>query len=144
MKKWTLVFISFTFFTLFNTAWADSNTAATKQVIEQWFAAMKDKNLEQAASYLAPQFVSIHTDGIVRNKTQELTLIKNLQMKSYHLSDFQYSQSNNVITVTYKDDGIEKIDNQPITTKPAGRMAVLQKINKKWLIIAYANLDTLS
>jgi len=110
-------------------------------VIENWFAAMKTNQVDQAASFLAPQFVSLHTDGIVRNKTGEVALIRNLHMKNYHLTNFKFSTSGDIIIVTYQDKGSEQIDNQSIDSKPAGRMAVLQKQGNQWLIVAYANLD---
>jgi hypothetical protein len=125
--------------------WVKSNPdyKASKHVIEDWFAAMKDGNVTLAGTYLAHDFVSLHTDGITRNKSEELTLIKNLHMQGYRLSGFKFSQSGDVIVVTFKDQGIEKIDNRAIGSKPAGRMAVLQKIDDKWEIVAYANLDTI-
>jgi ketosteroid isomerase-like protein len=126
----------------FAPAWAGDNETA-KQVIEDWFAAMKAGDMDKAGSYLSPQFVSIHTDGIVRNKDQELTLIKNLHMKSYSLSDFKYSNSGDTIIVTYKDTGEEKIDNKKIGAGAKGRMAVVQKQGNSWLIIGYANMDTI-
>lgn len=121
----------------------DESFAKAQQLIQSWFQAMQQKNIDMAASFLAPEFVSIHTDGIVRNKEGEVKLIKDLNMKQYKLTDFKFSQSGNIIVVTYKDAGVEKIDNKPIATKPAGRMAVLQKQDDKWLIVAYANLDTI-
>lgn len=125
-----------------SSAWANTDTKAAQGVIENWFKAMKEDNQTQAAEYLAPGFVSIHTDGIVRNKSEEMDLIKNLHMKDYQLTAFKFSNNNkDIIVVTFKDAGNEKIDNKPIADKAAGRMAVLQKDKGKWMIIAYANLD---
>lgn len=142
MNKW--IFRCYLAFILcISSAWATTNNDLNnaQHIIENWFAAMKDKQYTTAASYLAPQFTSLHTDGIVRNKQQEMELIKNLDMTSYHLSNFKFTQSDNNIVVTYKDDGVEKIDNKEIASKPAGRLAVLQNQKGKWLILAYANLD---
>ena len=143
MKKWILASIACLFLSGFTTVWADvtPDTTAAQTVIENWFAAMKDQQIDKASNLLAPQFTSIHTDGIVRDKNQELDLIKKLQMKAYHLSDFKFSQSDNVIVVTFKDKGIEKIDKKSIGEKTAGRMAVLEKKGNDWVVLAYANLD---
>ena len=139
MKKWIL---SSMFLFCFTSAYAVENTdAMAKKIIDNWFAAMKQNDVDKAGSYLAPQFVSIHTDGKVRNKIQEMQLIKNLNMQDYHLTHFKFSNSGNSIVVTYKDEGVEKIDNKKIGSKAAGRMAVLQKQGSQWLILAYANLD---
>jgi hypothetical protein len=143
MKKFILLGI---LISLFTSAWAnETDQKAARQVIENWFASMKSDDATKAGTYLSPKFVSIHTDGIVRNKKQELTLIKNLHMKSYNLTNFKYSIINdNTIVVTYKDNTAEKIDNKSVGAGPAGRMAVLQKEHDDWLIIAYANLDKIS
>lgn len=150
MKKWVMLSVACMFVALLSISWAAATTTTTstintenkiaQNVIEDWFATMKN-DPAQAGRYLAPQFTSIHTDRIVRNKEQEIELIKNLQMKEYHLSGFAFSRSGDAIVVTYNDQGSEKIDNESIDAAPAGRMAVLQKQGKKWLILAYANLD---
>ncbi len=145
MKKRILISLLcvFTAFSSPALAKPDGNSKAAQTVIENWFAAMKSQDISKAASFLAPQFISIHTDGIARNKEQEVALLKNLHMKAYKLTDFKFSQSGDVIAVTYKDKGVEKIDNSAIGAKAAGRMAVLQKQGEQWLIVAYANLDNI-
>lgn len=145
MKKRILLCISLFLISLHTSVWAnETDQKAAKQVIENWFASMKTGDIKKTATYLSPKFVSIHTDGMVRSKEQELALIKNLHMQNYNLTNFKYSEVNNAIIVTYKDNGVEKIDNEPIGAGPAGRMAVLQKENDNWQIIAYANLDKIS
>lgn len=147
MKHRILLGISIFLITISSSVWANAfEQQAAKEVIENWFAAMKEADVMKAGTYLSPQFVSIHTDGIVRNKEQELNLIKNLHMKNYKLTDFQYAQNNDTIVITYKDEGSEKIDGKSIEAGPAGRMAVLQKDKgkDKWIIIAYANLDKIN
>lgn len=131
-----LVFLSF-----FSLAWAQDSTdsQSAQTLIQNWFAALKSGDVNKAASFLSPQFVSIHTDGVVRNKSEEIELIKRLQMKSYNLSNFKTVPSGDVVVVTYIDQGEELIDNKLISPKPAGRMAILQKQNGQWLILAYAN-----
>lgn len=144
MKQRILLGISIFLMTMTTSVWANqADQKAAREVIENWFASMKAEDIAKAGSYLSPQFVSIHTDGKVRNKDQELELIKKLQMKNYKLTDFKYAEADNTIIVTYKDDGMEKIDSKSIESGPAGRMAVLQKDKNKdkWIIIAYANLD---
>lgn len=143
MKKWIFSIFIFMFLSPFSMASTDvsNHNNQAKTVIENWFAAMKNQQFDKAAGFLAPQFVSIHTDGIVRNKQKEMSLIRHLNMKSYKLANFKFSQSGNVMVVTYKDQGSETIDKEAINKKPAGRMAVLQRQNNKWLILAYANLD---
>ena len=84
MRRWIKHSIAFFAITVATNAFAHTNTtfAAAQSIIEGWFAAMKDKQYDKAASFLAPEFVSIHTDGIVRNKKGEVELMKNLNMPS--------------------------------------------------------------
>jgi len=142
MKKMIFATLAFLFVSFSTYAWANEKTEA-QNVIENFFAAMKAQQLDTAANFLAPQFFSIQTDGITRDKNAEMVLIKNIHMKKYHLSDFKFSQSGDIIVVTFKNKGEEKIDKKPIGTQTAGRMAVLQKQDGKWLIVAWANLDTI-
>jgi hypothetical protein len=144
MKKWIFTLFTFVFLSSMTSAWAGSDDQAAQATIENWFTAMKNGQMDKASEFLAPEFVSIHTDGIVRNKEQEMKLIKNLNMKDYQLSNFKFSQSDNTMVVTYMDKTTEKIDNKSVGKAAAGRMAVLQKKNDKWIIIAYANLDKIS
>jgi hypothetical protein len=146
MKKWMCLVLSLMFVSL--NAWAiSSDEKAAQATIESWFAAMKNDDYTKAASLLSPQFVSVHTDRIVRDKAQEMELIKNLDMKSNQLTDFKFSRSGDAIVVTYNDATTEKIDNNPVASGAAGRMAVLQKQKEKgknkdkWIILAYANMD---
>lgn len=143
MQAWIKNSVALLTITVASSAFAHTNTAfeAAQSIIEGWFTAMIDKKYDAAADFLAPEFVSIHTDGIVRNKKAEIELIKKLNLQAYKLSDFEFVQSGDVITVTYKDKGVEKIDNKTVGAKTTGRMAVLQKQGDKWLILAYANLD---
>jgi hypothetical protein len=140
MKQWIVTSITILSLGFASSVYA-GDTDKAQQVIESWFMAMKDKQYDKAAEFLAPEFVSIHTDGIVRNKEQEIKLIKNLNMKSYNLNSFKFSESDDVIIVTFKDKGDEKIDNKHIAHADTGRMAVLQEQNDNWKIVAYANLD---
>ncbi len=111
-----------------------------KQKLEDWFSAMQAKDMDKAASFLAPEFVSVHTDQIVRSKDEEIALIKNLNQTSHHLSDFKFFHSGDVVTVTFKNKGRETIDKKKIAKPAALRMAVFQKQGDQWLIIAYANM----
>lgn len=142
MKKRIFISIVLALF-VFPSAWAQTNVNFSKAqaTIKSWFAAMKDRQIDKAAGYLAPKFTSIHTDGKVRNKAQEIELIKKLNMESYYLTDFRFVQSGDIIIATYQDKGSEKIDNQDVNPQSAGRMAILQKNKDKWIILAYANLD---
>lgn len=142
MKKQFWIGIFLLFFSLCANTWANTkDDQAVQETIHSWFMAMKNNQPQVAAGYLAPRFLSIHTDGIVRNKAEEVHLIENLHMKEFHLTNFKFSQAGNIMVTTFMDTGVEKIDDRAISPQKAGRLAVLQKKNDTWMLIAYANLD---
>lgn len=145
MKKWiaALTTLCLLLTTSICLAAEDTDFSQAKKVIENLFAALKANEVDKVADMLSPHYLSIHTDGITRDKAAEMELVKNLHMTKYELSDFHFSKSGDIIVITYKDKGIEKIDDRTIAPEAAGRMAVLQKEGDKWLIVAYANLDKL-
>ena len=98
MKKWILVGVAISFFGYFANVGADtaSDNKAAQTTVENWFAAMKNTP-ESAGKYLLPEFVSIHTDCVARDKNQEMALIKNLHMKDYHLSNFKFGPTRDMV-----------------------------------------------
>jgi hypothetical protein len=140
MKKSIVFGLTFLMLSFFSSAYANQNYDAAKNTIQGWFEAMKSGDSNKAGSYLSSAFTSVHTDGKVRDKAQEINLIKNLHMTAFKLDNFKVSQNGNVLVVTFKDKGVESIDKSTIGAGSALRMAILQKQNDKWLIIAYANL----
>ena len=143
MKKWILHSFTIIFLLLSNTIWADTNpTDAAKQVIQDYFSALKDHKIQKAGDLLAPQFIYVRIDGIPRNKDQMIDLLNKGQFHSFELKDFKFSQSGDIIIATYNNSAAGKTkDNKQYTSKPIPRMTVLQKQGDKWLIVAHANLD---
>lgn len=123
--------------------WAedDPNFVRAKNIVSDWFAAMLDKELDKVGAYMAPNFVSIHGDGVVRDKAQELQLVKAMNMPVYHLTNFKFKSSANTITVIFACENITKANKKPNPPKMGYHMIVLQKDLDQWLIISYANLD---
>jgi len=144
MKRFALMLGILASFTLASSAWSlTPEETAAQTIIKNWFVAMQKHDVDKAGAYLAPTFVSVHTDGIVRDKAGELALIKNIGMEKHTLTDFQTVKTGCSWVVTFKDKGVEKIDNNMIAPGAALRMAVLQKINGQLQIFAYANLDSI-
>lgn len=145
MKKCLAIFFGFLFIFTTN-LWAneDPDFKLIQKNLEDLFAAADTNQFDKADSLFAPQVLAVHTDGMVRDKAGMVEEIKHLHMKSYKLTDFRFSRSDDVIIVTFKDQGIEKIDNENLVNKPALRLAVFQKQGDKWLIIAYANMAELT
>lgn len=121
--------------------WAgdDEDFNQIKSNLQNLFELVKNKQFDKVGDLLAPQTVFVYTDGVARNKDAEMNLIKNINLKSYKLSDFQFSRSGDVVVVSFKDEGVEKVENKMLEPVKATRLAVFQKQGDKWLIIAYGN-----
>lgn len=100
---------------------------------------MKSFNLQALESKIAPEFQSIHPDGS-RNKTGELELIKNLNLRHFSLSNFKITESGDMLIVTYLVSAPETIDERRLSSKPAPRMSIWKKKDGQWQWIAHANL----
>lgn len=111
-------------------------------IIKSWFTSITQKNLAEASKLLAKQFISLHTDARARNKTEELTLIRHLNMRLPTITNFQAIRNNNVIIATYRVAVAEYINGKLYSTQPMPRMTILQRNKKgRWLILAHVNLS---
>jgi len=139
----SLVFLSVLFFSnISQAAETSSDVKAAQSIIENFYAALKNKQVDQAVALVAPQFVGLTTTYNFVDKDKEVELIKNVDLKDYTLSDFKFSQSGDVIVATFKNASVGIRKGKKYSHQPIGRMMVLQKQNDKWLILAFANLTT--
>lgn len=140
MKK-MLVFLVSLLLAISTNCWAgdDEDFNQIKNNLETIFANIKVEQLDKVKDFIAPQAIFMFSDGIARDKANQLNLTKNIDMKNYKLSDFRFSRSGDVVVVTFKDEGVETINNKKLESGKQSRLAVFQKQGDKWLIIAYAN-----
>ncbi len=110
---------------------------------KQMWADMKALNMTAIEKKIAPEFQSIHLDG-PRNRTQEISLIKNLSLGNFTLSNFKTTHQDETMIVTYTIFVAETIDERHLSTKPSLRMSVWKKDkNNQWQWLAHANLISL-
>ena len=135
----TVILLPKTYANLPNTSYA-YHTAYP--IIKGWFTNMTKRNFSEVDKMLADTFVSLHIDAQTRSKAQELRLIRNLNMRTPSITNFEATRSHNVIIATYQVSVSEYINGKHYSTKPSPRMTVLQRNDKgKWLILAHANLN---
>lgn len=103
---------------------------------------IKAKDWVAVKAKIAPGFQSVHPDG-PRDKTGEIALIEGLNIGKYKLSDFDVSQSEDSLIVTYWVSVKETIDGKRLSGKPAQRLSVWKKTAAGWQWIAHANLNPL-
>lgn len=113
------------------------------QLVQQLWTDMKNKDMAAIDKLIAVGFQSAHDDGIVRNRSQEISLIKGLHMGNYKLENFTVSQEGPVLIVTYTVQVAETIDNEHLDSSPALRMTIFLKTNKGWKWIAHNNFKAI-
>jgi len=101
---------------------------------------IKAKNWEAVESKIAEGFQSVHPDG-ARDRANEISLIKNLNVGQVAFNDFRSTMSGDNIVVTYMISVQETIDLEQLPTKPTPRMSVWQKGTQGWQWICHANLN---
>jgi hypothetical protein len=103
---------------------------------------MHDNNWEEIERFISPAFQSIHEDG-ARSGLQEIELIRGLDLGHYHLNDFNCTQSDDVIVVSYFVMVPETIDGQQLPGKKSARMSVWHRMGDRWYWLSHSNLANL-
>ncbi|HXO92704.1 MAG TPA: nuclear transport factor 2 family protein [Candidatus Acidoferrum sp.] len=106
----------------------------------QMWADFKAKDWEAVERRIADGFQSIHPDG-PRDRAGEITLIKNLNLGEFTLSNFKSTVNGDNIVVTYMIAVKETIDQERLATKTTPRLSVWKKGTHGWQWICHANLN---
>ncbi|MEW6053332.1 MAG: DUF4440 domain-containing protein [Nitrospirota bacterium] len=113
-----------------------------ESLVRQLWVDMKTNNMESIEKKMGAGFQSIHQDG-ARNREQELSLIRELNLGEYILSEFKVTQNGEVVIATYSVSVEETIEGKRLSKKPAPRLSVFLKTESGWQWIAHANLKAL-
>ncbi len=105
----------------------------------QMWEDMKHSDYKAVEEKIAKQFQSVHTFGALTREA-EIELIKKLYLGTYEISDLKFTESGDVIVVTYLISVREKIKAHQLSEKPAPRLSVWKKNDGEWQWIAHANL----
>lgn len=120
-----------------------SHASEGERLERQIWADAKALNFKELEKKIAPEFQSLHLDG-VRNRAGELDLIKELHLGDYYLSNFKVSHDNDTIVVTYSVSADETIDLRHLSPKATWRMSVWKKNHAhQWQWISHTNLHSL-
>ena len=107
---------------------------------KQMWEDIKAKNWDVVESKIAEGFQSVHPDG-ARDRTSEISLLKNLNVGRVEFNDFKSTMSDDNIVVTYLISVQETIDLEQLPTKPTPRLSVWKKGARDWQWICHANLN---
>jgi len=106
----------------------------------QMWADFKVKDWKAVERRIAEGFQSIHPDG-ARDRAGEISLIENLNLGEFTLSNFKTTVNGDNVVVTYKMAVQETIDQIHLPTGPAPRLSVWKKGTHGWQWICHANLN---
>jgi hypothetical protein len=102
--------------------------------------AMAGRDLQAVESMLAPGFLSIHEDG-ARDRSQEISLIANLDLGDYTLTEFRETREGASIVVCYFVETSETLDGERIPKRKSARSSVWLMTPNGWQWIHHANLN---
>ena len=105
----------------------------------QMAADIRAKNWKAVESRIAEGFQSVHPDG-VRDRTEEIALLKKMNMGEFTLSNFKSTNIGDNIVVTFTMTVMETIDGKRLPAKPEYRLSVWKKGVSGWQWICHANL----
>jgi len=106
-----------------------------------WWENMQSKNINAVEKAISPSFQSIGSSGIV-GRDKFISIVKNLTLGKYTLSEFKVLQSDNVLVISY----ITTIANEAVygveqSNKPPGRLDVWQNTSLGWQIVSHADIS---
>jgi len=106
-----------------------------------WWENMQSKNINAVEKVISPSFQSIGSSGIV-GREKFISIVKNLTLGKYTLSDFKVLQSDNVLVISY----VTSIANEAVygveqSNKPPGRLDVWQNNSSGWQIVSHADIS---
>jgi hypothetical protein len=113
-----------------------------EQLVREIWENIADKNWTEVEKKIANGFQSVHSDG-ARSRSEEIELIKKLDLGQYTLDNFIVTRNGPVMIVTYTVSVEETIENQRLSSAPAPRSTVWLKTDEGWKWIAHANLKSL-
>lgn len=116
-----------------------AETTLGERLERQLWEDFKKQNWAAIEKKISPEFQSVHADG-ARDRTQQIELIKKLDIGKYELAKFTTTQSETAIIVTYYAAVTENINGAKTSNTPTPRLSVWEQSGDKWYWIAHANL----
>lgn len=114
-----------------------------ERLVRKFFADAQGGDMSAVEATLAEGFQSSHTDG-ARDRAGELAVIRNVQLGSHRLTDFETTRNGPVLVVTFEVDAPgEVLDGKHVGAGAHERMAVWLEGPTGWQLVAYANLAPL-
>ncbi len=109
-----------------------------EKLVTELFESMKEKNWDKLENMIHPAFQSVHYDG-ARNKSQEMELLKQINLGNYQLGNFKITMSDTLLVVSYIVSAEEMIGGKPTLSEPTCRLTVFHKTDDGWKWVSHAS-----
>jgi len=118
----------------------DPGMVDAKKLEKKLWSEVKKQNWQAVDQLVSPAFQGAYVGGVNDTKSDEISMLKKIDLGKYHLSDFNVTKTGDIQIVTYKAKSEETINNQRIiSTTP--RVSVWQMTPKGWQVISHTNLS---
>lgn len=113
-----------------------------EQLVRDLWKNVREGNWSEIEKGMLPEFQSVHED-IARNVTEEIELLKGLNLDKYELSYFKTTQTDSLILVSYRVMTEQTIANIDLPARAAMRLSGWVKTPEGWKWALHANLNPL-
>lgn len=120
-----------------------SGISEGEKLVRKLFSDFKARRLSDVEKMISKGFQSVHQDG-VRGKNEELTLLKDLNLGDYVLSNFKSTVEGDMLVVTYTIAAQETIGGKKTLTVPSQRLSVFYKDPQGWKWLAHTSFVQIS
>jgi hypothetical protein len=118
-----------------------------EHAMDAWFSGVEKGDVSSVSALFSPQAMILHSTGAPLTRDQEMALLKGFHLGGYQFTDFCAVQNGDVIVASFASKTFKQDVSQSglnfLSTSPAYRMVVLQKVKGHWLIVGYANTNHL-
>ena len=109
-----------------------------EELVRDLFEKFGKRQWGDLEEFIHPAFQSVHQDG-ARTKAEEIRILKGLHIGDFSLGNFNVTQDESVMVVTYTVTVQELIDGKHTLANPAQRLTVFVKAPDGWKWLAHAN-----
>lgn len=111
-----------------------------KKLERKLWSEVKKRNWQALDPMFSPAFQGVYVTGVNNSKSDAMSMLKNIDLGQYHLSNFKVTKTGDTQIVTYKAKAEETINNKRvISTTP--RVSVWQMTPNGWQLISHTNLN---
>jgi hypothetical protein len=115
-----------------------ADTPRGEKLVENLWKDIKEGNIEKIKEYTSKEFQATDQNSTY-NRSEELDVIKTLEIHWYELSNIRTTQGENVIVVTYSLNALAGPDVNEVNIN-GPLLSMWKKLDNEWKWVAHADL----